>query len=95
MNHASLIAWTSLYIGVGSTAVICAVLAFIVTAHELHAGSWRPSLATKLDMALVVPKIWVRWQKNYLLGAPAIAAIALAYAHHVGFAVFWHIEPNP
>lgn len=94
MNHDSLIAWTSLYIAVGSMALICACLAMFVTVQEIRAGQWRPSLVTRLDLALALPKIWLRWQKNYLLGAPVIAAIALAFANHVGFAVFWNIEPT-
>ncbi|WP_103727287.1 hypothetical protein [Novosphingobium sp. HII-3] len=93
MNQAALLAWTSLYIAVGSMALICAVLAIMVTFYELKAGVWRPALSTKFQIALAVPKIWLRWQKNYLFGAPVIVAISIAYAHHVGFATFWNIEP--
>jgi hypothetical protein len=94
MNHDALIAWTSLYIAVGSMALLCAALAMMLTIHEIRARVWRPPLATKVDLALAIPKLWLRWQKNYLLGAPVIAAVALAFAHHVGFEVFWNIEPR-
>jgi hypothetical protein len=93
MNPDALIAWTSLYIAVGSMALICAALSVIVTAHELRAGAWRPALRTRLDIALALPKIWLRWQKNYFHGAPVIALIALAFANHIGLEVFWNIEP--
>jgi hypothetical protein len=93
MNHDALIAWTSLYIAVRSMALICAALAVGVTLHELRAGAWRPALATRSDVALALPKIWLRWQRNYLLGAPVIAIVAVAFANHVGFEVFWNIEP--
>lgn len=93
MNPEALIAWTSLYIAVGSMALICAALAAITTVYELRAGAWRPALATRLDVALALPKVWLRWQKNYLRGAPVIALIALAFANHVGFEIFWNIEP--
>lgn len=93
MNHEAVVAWTALYIGVGSMALICAVLAVAVTVHELRAGAWRPALSTRLDVALALPKVWLRWQRNYLLGAPVIALIALSFANHVGFHVFWNIEP--
>tara|TARA_B100000749_G_C18394285_1_gene451719 strand:- start:740 stop:847 length:108 start_codon:yes stop_codon:yes gene_type:complete len=29
--------------------------------------------------------LWIRWQINYLLGAPAILGIAIYYAHYLGF----------
>jgi hypothetical protein len=93
MSHDAAIAWTALYIGVGSMALICATLAMAVTVHELRAGAWRPALATRLDVALALPKIWLRWHRNYLLGAPVIAVVAIAFANHVGFEVFWNIEP--
>lgn len=93
MNPDALIAWTSLYIAVGSMALICAVLSVIVTTCELRAAAWRPALRTRLDIALALPKIWLRWQKNYFYGAPVIALIALAFANHIGFEVFWNIEP--
>jgi hypothetical protein len=30
-------------------------------------------------------QLWIRWQINYLLGAPAILGIAIYYAHYLGF----------
>lgn len=94
MNHDALIAWASLYIAVGSMALLCASLAAVLTMHEIRAGAWRPPLTTRLDVALALPKIWLRWQKNYLLGAPVIAAVALAFAYHVGLDAFWNVEPT-
>jgi hypothetical protein len=94
MNHDALIAWTSLYIAVGSMALLCAILAVILTVHEIRVGVLRPSLATRVDIALALPKLWLQWQKNYLLGAPVILAVAVAFAHHVGFQTFWNIEPT-
>ena len=73
-------------------ALICAALAVAVTLHELRAGEWRPALATRLDLVLAVPKVWLRWQRNYFLGTPVIAIVAIAFANHVGFEVFWNIE---
>jgi hypothetical protein len=42
-------------------------------------------------MILLLPKIWLRWQVNYLRGAPVILAVALYYAWHIGFGVFWDL----
>ena len=54
-------------------------------------GRWRPTHQTGLQKALVIPKLWLRWQLNYLKGAPVILAISVYYAWHVGFSVFWDV----
>ena len=64
MKQEALIAWTSLYIGVGMMALICAVLAIVVTADDWRSGRWRPTHQTGLQKALVIPKLWLRWQLN-------------------------------
>jgi len=91
MKHDALIAWTSLYIAVGIMALICAVLAILATADDWRTGRWRPPLASRWDGFLFIPKVWLRWQINYLKGAPVILAICLYYAGSVGFSVFWNL----
>jgi len=91
VKHEALIAWTSLYIAVGMMAVLCATLAVAATIVDWRSKRWRPSVDSRLDMVLLLPKIWLRWQVNYLRGAPVILAIALYYAWHVGFGVFWDL----
>ncbi|MEL7219648.1 MAG: hypothetical protein AAGK01_14630 [Pseudomonadota bacterium] len=91
MKHQAMIAWTSLYIAVGIMALICAVVSALVTANDWRTGQWRPPLDTSLDKTLVLPKLWLRWQLNYLSGAPVILAIAVYYASHVGFSLFWDL----
>ena len=41
MKQEALIAWTSLYIAVGIMALMCAVLAVLVTAYDWRTGRWR------------------------------------------------------
>ena len=91
MKHDALIAWTSLYIAVGALAAICAVLAAIATVDDWRRRRWQPKLETALDAALLLPKVWLRWQVNYLKGVPIIIAIALYYAWYVGFGAFWDL----
>lgn len=91
MKHDALIAWTSLYIAVGMMAVICASLAVVGTIADWRSKRWQPSLENRLDKVLLLPKVWLRWQLNYLRGAPVILAVALYYAWHVGFSVFWDL----
>ena len=45
----------------------------------------------RLQKALVIPKVWLRWQLNYLKGAPVILAISVYYAWATGFSVFWDV----
>jgi hypothetical protein len=40
---------------------------------------------------MLLPKLWLRWQANYLTGTPVILAISLYYASSIGFSVFWDI----
>lgn len=85
MPQATLQAWLSLYAAVGIMVALCAVLAVIKTVHDYRSGTSKLPAATVLDKVLVAPRLWVRWQINYLLGAPAILGIAIYYAHYLGF----------
>ena len=85
MPQATLQAWLSLYAAVGVMVAMCAVFAVIKTAYDYRSGTSRLPTATVLDKVLVAPRMWVRWQLNYLLGAPAILGIALYFAHYLGF----------
>ena len=91
VKHEALIAWTSLYIAVGIMALICAALSTIVTLNDWRIGRWAPARTSTLDKALLLPKLWLRWQANYLTGTPVILAISLYYASCIGFSVFWDI----
>lgn len=86
MPQATIDAWISLYAAVGLLVAMCAVFAVIKTAHDYRTGTKTLATATVMDKVLVAPRVWVRWQLNYLLGAPAILMIAVLYANHLGFA---------
>lgn len=85
MSQATFDAWLSLYAAVGLLVPLCAVFAVIKTIHDFRTGARTVATATVLDKILAAPRVWVRWQLNYLQGAPAILAIAVLYAHHLGF----------
>lgn len=85
MPQATLEAWLSLYAAVGLLVAMCAVFAIIKTIHDFRTGARTVATTTVLDKVLAAPRVWVRWQLNYLQGAPAILAIAALYAHHLGF----------
>lgn len=86
MPQATLDAWISLYAAVGLLVAMCAIVAVIKTVHDYCSGARTLATTTVMDKVLAAPRVWVRWQLNYLLGAPAILAIAMLYANHLGFA---------
>lgn len=85
MPQPTLDAWISLYAAVGLLVAMCAVFAIIKTIHDYRTGARTVATTTVLDKVLAAPRVWVRWQLNYLQGAPAILGIAALYAHHLGF----------
>jgi hypothetical protein len=91
MKETAILAWTSLYLAVGIMGLMCAVFAVIQTGYEIKSGAWRPALDTKVQKALILPKVWLRWQVNYLRGAPVILAVAIYFAWYVGFNDFWDV----
>ena len=86
MPQATIDAWISLYAAVGLLVAMCAIFAVIKTAHDYRTGTKTLATATVMVKVLAAPRVWVRWQLNYLLGAPAILMIAVLYANHLGFA---------
>lgn len=85
MPQATLQAWLSLYAAVGVMVVMGAVFAVIKTAHDYRTGTSKLPTASHLDKVLVLPRLWVRWQINYLHGAAAILGTALYFASYLGF----------
>lgn len=80
-------AWLSLYAAVGLVVALCAIAAIFKTAIDYRIGTLQLSFGTWKDRMLAAPKLWWRWQINYLTGAPVVLMIALLYANHLGFAV--------
>jgi len=79
-------AWLALYVGVGVMVALCGVLAALKTIYDLRSGRLVLNFGTWTGRATALPKLWWCWQVNYLTGAPVILAIALMFAHHLGFA---------
>lgn len=87
MDPEALEAWIALYAAVSLLAAFCAIGATVLTTCELAVGAWRPSVSSRLQLVMALPKVWLRWQIHYLRGFPAIAGIALYFAWHLGFDV--------
>ena len=85
MPQATLDAWISLYASVGLIFAMCAIIAVIKTIHDYPSGAETLATNTVMNKVLAALRFRVRWQLNYLLGAPAILGIAIYYAHYLGF----------
>lgn len=88
MRHESILAWQHLYGAVGVLSAICAVCALLKTIFDLRAGAIEPPGRSAAEYILWLPRIWLRFQIAYLGGFPSIVAIAILYAHYIGFSAF-------
>lgn len=79
-------AWLALYTAVGVMVAFCSVLAFAKTIYDLRAGMLVIDLGDWRGRTLALPKLWWRWQVNYLSGTPVILLTAIMFAHYLGFA---------
>lgn len=88
MRPEAVAAWTQLYAAVGLLTAICAACALLRTILELRSGKIDLPRRTWRGRALWLPRLWLRFQLNYLCGFPCIMGIALPYAHYIGFNAF-------
>ena len=78
-------AWLSLYLGVAILAALTAVMAVAKTVYDVRTHAIEVEFTTWRGRILLLPRLWLRWQLNYLQGTPTILTIAVFYAHHLGF----------
>jgi hypothetical protein len=84
-------AWLALYLGVAILAGVTALMAVAKTVYDVRTRAVMVDVATWRGRVLLVPRLWLRWQLNYLQGTPTILAIAVFYAHHLGFEVLGNV----
>ncbi|NLR72154.1 hypothetical protein HGI47_14865 [Novosphingobium sp. ERN07] len=88
MGPENIAAWTQLYAAVGLLAAICSGCALLKTIYDIRTGLITPPTGSVLRWLLWFPKVWLHFQLSYLCGFPSILAIAILYAHYIGFAAF-------
>ena len=88
MSSQTIAAWTQLYAAVGLLAAICSGCAFLKTIFDIRTGMIAPPQGRGLRWLLWFPKVWLHFQLSYLCGFPSILAIAILYAHYIGFSTF-------
>ena len=88
MSSQTIAAWTQLYAAVGLLAAICSGCALLKTIFDIRTGMIAPRQGRGLRWLLWFPKVWLHFQLSYLRGFPSILAIAILYAHYIGFSTF-------
>jgi hypothetical protein len=88
MSSQTIAAWTQLYAAVGLLAAICSGCALLKTIFDIRTGMIAAPQGRGLRWLLWFPKVWLHFQLSYLLGFPSILAIAILYAHYIGFSTF-------
>lgn len=88
MAPETILAWQKLYSAVAVLAAICSVCAAYKTCYDIRTGVLRPSQKSAMWRILWLPRVWLHFQLAYLLGFPSILAIAVLYAHYIGFEAF-------
>ena len=68
--------------------MICGACAAAKTIWDIKTGVLRLRAETWTQKALLLPKVWLRFQLSYFCGFPCIMAIAALYAHDIGFEAF-------
>lgn len=72
--------WLSLYAATGICAAIASVLAAASIAFDVVRFRELAKVQGALEVFLLVPHLWWRWQKRYLTATPVILAIVAFYA---------------
>lgn len=83
-----ILAWTQLYSAVAFLAAICSGCALLKTTFDLRTGVIAAPRRSVMGYILWLPKVWLHFQLAYLCGFPSILAIAILYAHYIGFSAF-------
>lgn len=88
MTGEALKAWTDLYAGVALLAALCGLCAAAKTLWDIKTGHLDLRAHSLRGKLLLLPRIWFHWQLCYFTGFPCILAIAVLYAHYIGFSAF-------
>ncbi|TXH08027.1 MAG: hypothetical protein E6Q06_00790 [Candidatus Moraniibacteriota bacterium] len=92
MRPETIHAWLSLYTAVAILAGMCSLLAAVRMGWEIKTGSYRIATSSRKELALALPKLWIRFNLLYLTGLPSILLIAGAYIYYIGIGNF---DPGP
>ena len=80
MTQTELANWLAVYAATGICCAFAMIMSVATVAYELYRErTWR-TITDLPSAALVMPKIWWRWQKRYLFSTPVTLAIVGAFA---------------
>ncbi len=92
MRPETIHAWLSLYTAVAILAGMCSLLSAIRMGWELKTGAYTIKTGSRTELALALPKLWLRFNVLYLTGLPAVAFVAVSYIYYIGIGTF---DPGP
>jgi len=72
--------WIAVYAATGICCGFAMVLSVSTVGKELYRERIWHTVTDWRSTALLIPKIWWRWQKRYLLSTPVTLAIVSAFA---------------
>ena len=80
MAQTELADWLAVYAATGLCCAVAIIMSVSTVGYELNRERvWR-TVTDLPSAALIVPKIWWRWQKRYLFSTPVTLAIVGAFA---------------
>jgi hypothetical protein len=88
MGPRHIAAWTQLYDAVGLLAAICSGCALLKTIYDIRTEVIAPPRGLGAAVVAVVPEGLAAFPAELSLRFPSILAIAILYAHYIGFAAF-------
>jgi len=80
MTHAEIGNWLAVYAATGVYCTYAMVLSISTIGLELYRERAWQSIDGVRSAAVLIPRIWWRWQKRYLLSTPVTLAIVGAFA---------------
>ena len=80
MTQAEIANWIAVYAATGICCAFAMMLSVSTVGYDLYRERiWR-SVTSWKSAALLIPKIWWRWQKRYLFSTPVTLIIVSAFA---------------
>ena len=80
MTQTELANWLAIYAATGLCCAVAIIMSVSTVVYELYRERASRTITDLRSAALVVPKIWWRWQKRYLFSTPVTLTIVGAFA---------------
>ena len=72
--------WIAIYLATGICCVFATIMSVLTVVRELVDERFWKGISGWKPMVLLIPRVWWRWQKRYLLSTPVTLAIVAWFA---------------